>query len=295
MIKELQVDGKKVSIKYYLNTNARPKTRIRNSKDEDHYPLYFELVFNKKINRRSSLFYKFQKQLSGAQAKPYYFSDHYISQFSFDDLAKQPNEKKQAFFSELIKLEEFHIHSLLKVTEGWEKETYSLANFAEVFDLSTQFAFDFIERGFIEQKLIPEIEKIIDTQTLNPFVYDFNSYKKYLKTDISAKDLYHLLIKLLKISKNEQILEDIRPYMNLLEKIEMILNPTFNFPEQNINQNQIAITVTSWFSESILPKLSEFLKSIDSVEKEFALQILSAVNQQFETILSEIQLLFKKT
>lgn len=295
MIKDLQVGGKKVSIKYYLNSGARPRLRNRDAIEISHFPLYFELVYNKKINRRSSLFYKFQKHLTGTHHKPYYFSDHYISQFSFDDLEKPIQEKKQAFFSKLIGLEKAHIESLLKLTEGWSKETYSLAYFAEIYDLSTQFAFDYIENGVIENKLIPAIEKIIDAQTISPFVYNYDSYKKYLKDDISAKDLFQLLNQLAKISKNENITEIIRPYLNLLEKIEMYLNPDFNFPDQNPTNIQQAITVTSWFSESIFSKLTSFLEIQSEPEKFDFIEILSETNENFEAIISEIEILFKKT
>ena len=157
MIFNQKIANKTISIKYSLITTAKPiKRSFAEQLPKDNYPLYFEVLHNRKINRRSSLFYKFSKHLK--YSNPSYFPDHYVN----NDLFNGQKEGELSPVSDLVFLEKTHIWLVIKMTENWEEDSYKFKNFAKIYELSTVFAFDIVDDYFLKYKIFAHFGKVCE-------------------------------------------------------------------------------------------------------------------------------------
>jgi hypothetical protein len=292
MIFNQKIAKKTISIKYSLITSAKPIRRSFSDHKEpkDTFPLYFEVLHNKKINRRSSLFYKFAKHLKFSNLGD--FQDHYINRDLFNGLKDDKEELNKGPLSDLVLLEKTHIYFLVKMIENWDEYSYSFKNFAEIYKLSTVFAFDIIDEYFLKNTFLPILEKYINPSPDLSF-----PFLSYYKKNISSLEFLEVVNCFLGYSKSEisdQFKLDCAPYISLLLEFKELLTAEIrntSVTTGNFRHAENLSTLPLWFYGSIKQKLTSCFEN-HHLKRE-ALNIIEFLDERFVASRKEIFSLFK--
>jgi hypothetical protein len=298
------IEGKKVSIKYNLMTLAKPKKRsFLGQEASNHFPLQFEVLHNRKLNRRTSFFYLFEKHLFPHNLTNRFFVDHYIDEVRFDELQADGEGAVKWALSDLVLLEKTHIYNLLLLTNGMDENSFSFSNFGEIYEKATIFPLDLIEKEFIEIILLGTLDNIFNfnDRNLKDYFWGLQGNSGF----IEMYEFYSHIIKKLNTDSYASFLNILEPYLTIFRAIKEFLKPeivnfnTVTVKGQHLNSGRISqnlVTMPTWILGSYNGKLVSFLNSqnFDEFSTEFSLRIIKDVNSVMMQTENKIIHLFRE-
>lgn len=296
MIFNQKIAKKTISIKYSLIKSAKPIRRsfLDQEEPKDNFPLYFEVLHNKKLNRRSSLFYTFARNLKGC--KVHCFPDHYVNNDLFN--GQKEGELISRPVSDLVFLEKTHIWLVIKMTENWEEDSYKFKNFAKIYELSTVFAFDIVDDYFLKNKFLPILEKYTSLSLDSEF-----TLLNYLKENISSLEFFELVNYFLKCSNNDLVKEfmsECESFRGLHNEFQGLLTAEIKntsmtsgdaILDLNFRYVENLATLPSWFAGSTKQNLISYFENHPL--KLEALHVIDLLDEKFVAGQKEIISLFK--
>ena len=303
MINGYYIEGKKVSIKYNLMTSSKPKVRsFLGLEPSEHFSLQFEVLHNRKLNRRTSLFYLFEKHYFPFHLYNRYFTDHYIDNTRYIELEDEDKVGQEKWhLSDLILLEKNHIFNLLRFTEGWNETDYSFSQFGQIYEKATIFGLDLIETEFMNRVLSPFLSKALGIYT--------NTYETYLNLLqekyglIETYKFFSTIIRNLNPEIHLTFEEDMLPYIETFELIQDFLKPRVSTYSTVTEKGKFLgkgrfvenlVTLPTWVLESYDKKIIALLKEKNVSTFEFTSSIIiEEVNYKMNKIKNEIEILFR--
>jgi hypothetical protein len=302
MMNEFKIEGKKVSIKYNLMTTSKPKIRSFLSQEPSkHFLLQFEVLYNRKLNRRASLFYLFEKHYFPFRITNRYYSDQFIDEVRYTELQEDREGEIKWHLSDLILLEKFHIYSVLEITKGWNEDSFSLSNFGEIYEKSTIFAIDLIEDAFMDNVLFVNLgySLNVNDEIYQPF---FSIVKENYYGFSKSYEFFSLMLKKLNFEVYTSFTEQVKPYVDLFETMKELLKPeiihytTVTEKGEYLDKGRLAkniVTLPTWIADAYQEKLIQTLTEKNVPKLDFAIRVIRSVNKKMMDVKEEIIELFK--